>query len=404
MRERLKVWHTRFANWPFRMQFILATLIITTITSYGLSSGIFAGSGRAFADSNKIVSLYVDGDKRVVSTDAATVGDVITRLGVKVADEDLVEPSASTHIPQGFFNINIYRARPVVVIDGQTQTHIRTAFQSPRLIVSAAGLTTYPEDVLSSDVITNFVGQGTVGQSVSITRAKPFSVQADGKVASHRTQSSTIAEALADAGVSLGQKDTVQPALTADVTPGMRVVITRVTEVDVTVDESIARPVKTVRDGTLLRGAHSVREAGSDGKRKVTYHINYQNGVETGRKTLASQVVTEPVGRVEVVGTKIIDPNQAVVIAAGLAGDRGWIDGQWDALYSLWSHESNFNATSVNASSGACGIPQAYPCSKLPGFSPMSVEAQVNWGLDYIAKRYGTPASAWAYWQSHHSY
>lgn len=75
----------------------------------------------------------------------------------------------------------------------------------------------------------------------------------------------------------------------------------------------------------------------------------------------------------------------------------------WDALYSLWSRESGWSPTARNTSSGACGIPQAYPCSKLPGF-PGDPEAQIRWGLDYIAGRYGNPSEAWAYFRAHGSY
>jgi hypothetical protein len=223
-------------------------------------------------------------------------------------------------------------------------------------------------------------------------------------VLSYRSQALTIGEALADQHVSLGQRDTVVPALDTQLTPGARIVITRVTEVDVTVDELIRRTTKTVRDATLLRGIRNVTEPGADGKRKVTYHISYHNGVEVARATLANKVTLEPVGRVEVVGTKIIDPNVYVMQAATIAAERGWIDEQWDALYSIWTNESHFNPMAVNRSSGACGIPQAYPCAKLPGFAPLNADAQIRWGLDYIAKRYGTPVSAWAYWRAHGSY
>jgi resuscitation-promoting factor RpfB len=404
LRQILSRWHRKFVSWPHRYQFLLAAITISTITSYGLSAGLFSSNGRAFADSSKIVSLFVDGQKRMLTTDAPTVGDVIARSGVKLAPEDLVEPAQSTKIPLGFFNINIYRARPVLVVDGGTKTLVRTAFESPRLIVAAAGITAYPEDQLSARVITNFVGDNSVGQSITMTRAKQFTVLADGKSQVLRSQGGTIAEALASTGVHLGEKDTVSPGLTSSLITGGRVTITRVTELDKTVEEGIARSVTVVHDNTLVRGTRTTRTAGSDGRKRVSYHINYRNGIEVSRKTTLSLVLTEAVAQVDVVGTKVLDPNKAVELAAKMASDRGWVDGQWDALYSLWTHESNFNAGSVNAHSGACGIPQAYPCSKLPGFSPSNAAAQIQWGLDYIAARYGTPQEAWAYWRAHHSY
>ncbi len=76
-------------------------------------------------------------------------------------------------------------------------------------------------------------------------------------------------------------------------------------------------------------------------------------------------------------------------------------DNQWSALNNLWTHESNWNAGASNRSSGACGIPQALPCSKIPDMSP---QGQISWGLSYIEHRYGNPSSAWQHWQHHHWY
>ena len=66
-------------------------------------------------------------------------------------------------------------------------------------------------------------------------------------------------------------------------------------------------------------------------------------------------------------------------------------DSQWSALNSLWTRESNWNPAAHNAS-GACGIPQALPCSKIADNTPTG---QIQWGLNYIQRRYGTPTAAW---------
>ena len=64
---------------------------------------------------------------------------------------------------------------------------------------------------------------------------------------------------------------------------------------------------------------------------------------------------------------------------------------QWPALQSLINRESGFNPNSYNTSSGACGLFQALPCSKMGG---MDVINQVNWGIGYIKNRYGSPSIA----------
>lgn len=73
-------------------------------------------------------------------------------------------------------------------------------------------------------------------------------------------------------------------------------------------------------------------------------------------------------------------------------------DQHWPALLALWNRESNWNPNAKNRSSGACGIPQALPCSKIPD---MSTQGQIEWGLQYIESRYGNPSNAWRFWLSH---
>ncbi len=355
----------------------------------------------ALADTSKLVSITADGHNQIVTTDADTVGDVLKRADVSLEKGDLVEPDVATQLPHGFFNINVYRGQTYRIVDGVTSTLVRSAQQAPALIAADAGIKIYPEDKTNVDQVNDFVGDGVIGQNIIITRAKVFNVVADGKTLTLRSQALTIGEALKDKKVPLGAEDKVSPAPTEDLTNGADVRITRVSEAVVTQNEVLAHQTQIVADATLLKGVHQVKTAGVDGKRTVTYRVHYHDGTEVGRETLKIEGEVDPVTEVDVVGTKVIYANDTIALAAQMAGDRGWVDGQWDALYQLWMRESGFNPNSVNSYSGACGIPQANPCSKM---ADKSVSGQISWGLDYIASRYGTPAAAWAYWQSHHSY
>jgi hypothetical protein len=83
-----------------------------------------------------------------------------------------------------------------------------------------------------------------------------------------------------------------------------------------------------------------------------------------------------------------------------VAARYGWDTGpQWNALDRLWTRESNWSNTAKNRSSGAYGIPQALPPTKLPAAGQESggsdPTAQITWGLQYIQGRYGDPVKAW---------
>jgi hypothetical protein len=80
---------------------------------------------------------------------------------------------------------------------------------------------------------------------------------------------------------------------------------------------------------------------------------------------------------------------------------------QYACLYKLWKRESGWRWNALNRSSGAYGIPQALPGSKMASAGAdwkTNPITQVKWGLRYIKSRYGTPCGAWAHFVSHHWY
>ena len=80
-------------------------------------------------------------------------------------------------------------------------------------------------------------------------------------------------------------------------------------------------------------------------------------------------------------------------------------DEQMSCLINLWNRESGWNPNSRNKSSGACGIPQAYPCSKIKKQQGSNDwKAQIRWGIGYINSVYGSPCKAWKHFQKKHWY
>jgi hypothetical protein len=84
--------------------------------------------------------------------------------------------------------------------------------------------------------------------------------------------------------------------------------------------------------------------------------------------------------------------------AAQLIEERGWDSAQFQCLNQLWNRESQWNYRAVNRSSGAYGIAQALPGSKMSSFGSdwrTNPITQMKWGMNYIDDRYGTPCAAW---------
>jgi len=94
------------------------------------------------------------------------------------------------------------------------------------------------------------------------------------------------------------------------------------------------------------------------------------------------------------------DPGSAQAYAYGAVAARGWGQDQYNCLVSLWNKESGWRVNAANSSSGAYGIPQALPGSKMASAGAdwqTNAGTQIEWGLGYISGRYGTPCGAWGH-------
>ncbi len=90
-------------------------------------------------------------------------------------------------------------------------------------------------------------------------------------------------------------------------------------------------------------------------------------------------------------------------IAEDMLGSFGWSSSQFSCLDPLWAHESGWSVTAYNAGSGAYGIPQALPGSRMASAGPdwqTNAATQIRWGLQYIKSTYGSPCAAWDHEQA----
>ncbi|MEU1459413.1 lytic transglycosylase domain-containing protein [Streptomyces sp. NPDC005727] len=80
---------------------------------------------------------------------------------------------------------------------------------------------------------------------------------------------------------------------------------------------------------------------------------------------------------------------------------------QFQCFSNIVDHESSWNYRAVNASSGAYGLFQALPGSKMSSVGAdwqTNPATQIKWGLNYMNGRYGSPCQAWSFWQANHWY
>jgi hypothetical protein len=191
----------------------------------------------------------------------------------------------------------------------------------------------------------------------------------------------------------------------------------------VTEVQEVAFTSSVTEDATIASGTDIVNQAGEVGSAEVTYAVKLIDGKEVSRSEIGRTVVTEPIAEVLLRGTG--DPNDIAVVLATAEGktgtksgnkayaklwinqEFGWGEEQYSCLEKLWFRESNWNHTAKNRSSGAYGIPQSLPGSKMAKFGDdwkTNPATQIQWGANYIDKRYGSPCEALAFSYDHNWY
>lgn len=259
--------------------------------------------------SSHLITVY-DGDfEKTFVTEADTIRVALETEGIELEQYDKVEPSAESELVAGSYSVNVYRARPVTVVDGSERTHILTSAQSPRQVVEQAGSALYPEDLTNYEQATDPLEDGGAGLRLVIDRATPFEFYLYGVKLTARTQATTVGAMLKEKDITLGEKDGLSVNPSTKIVKGMTVKVWRDGKQTITEEKVIKKPVEEIKDADREVGYRAVRTEGRDGKRKVTYAIELRDGREISRKEIASVVLTEAVKEVVVVGTKQKTPN-----------------------------------------------------------------------------------------------
>ncbi|MBO8164863.1 MAG: G5 domain-containing protein [Brevibacillus sp.] len=189
----------------------------------------------------KQVTLTVDGVSQTFQTRAETVAQFLQERNITVRDIDVLTPEANTPIMDSL------------------SIRLRTSWEVPILV-------------------------GTKKQVV-------------------HTVKRDVAGVLQDAGITLGELDQVHPSLTSEIAPDTRIVVTRVEEKVVQVEQEV--PFQEIRknDASLSKGQTRVIQQGEPGKAMLHYKVKLENGKEVSRELVKQEVIKPKNDRIVAVGT-----------------------------------------------------------------------------------------------------
>ncbi|WP_319643986.1 ubiquitin-like domain-containing protein [Myceligenerans pegani] len=416
----------------------------------GVAAAAIVASGTvAFAKAHKTVALDVDGTTTSVSTFAGDVEGLLAAQGVRLDDQDEVAPGLDTALRDGSDVVVRYGRQVTVATDGkESDVWLNVTDSNEALEILASRGTDVRLVASRSGERADF--------PLRLNDDGPVAVVADGSTRVVRAGGDGVAAILDRLDIELGADDRVSVVSVEDLTEngGKAVKEAEVAEVAEKSDVDVALQVervetkkvtrtitiehrsKTVSDSSRYEDLEpAVRTAGKDGERTKRYRVTTIDGVVTDRELISNKVTTKPVTEVVVEGTKerpAPDPEpepaassesssssssstpsttRTAPVPAGsnreigqsLAAARGWTGEQWTCLEALWTKESNWNHLAQNPSSGAYGIPQSLPGTKMATAGSdwaTNPATQIKWGLGYIAGRYGTPCGAWGHSQS----
>lgn len=265
----------------------------------------FANSARVHGASERgrLMTVYDRGEQRTFITNATTVKQALSQAGISLDTRDTVEPSRDEGLVAKEYKINIYRARPVVVVDGTVRTKIITPYQTAARIAKDAEITLYPEDITTVKQSADLVGDGASLQ-LTIKRALPFSLDLYGRKTEARTQAQTVGAMLKEKGIGLGQNDRVSVPIDTPMTTGVSIRIWREGKQTISTDVPITFDTERVFDADRLVGYKAITTPGKLGSKTVSYEIEIKDGVEISRKEIAQLVLQAPTTQIETIGIK----------------------------------------------------------------------------------------------------
>ena len=382
--------------------FVSTLLFAVALKQYSLNAAAAGGDPsqtEAAADSSSHhISIFDENAQINVRSGATTVRDALIRANIELNEGDKVEPALDEEIGSNDFNINIYRARDLVVVDGNHRIHVKTASTSPEDIVADAGVELLDEDLVNLVQYNNLLESGNT-LAYKVTRAKTVNINFYGKKLNVRTQAKTVAQLLKEQEIDTNsEKNWISVSLKTKISDGMKFSIQPQGIQTITLDEEINYGEKVTQDYDMEYGKRQVTKYGEKGKKTVTYEVNMRNGVELSRKKISEIIVKAPVQQEIKVGMKISLPSgshEDWMAAAGISsGDYGYVN-------YIISHESGWRTNASNGRYfGLYQTSKARLVSDCGGNWVNDPVCQLRSATKYANGRYGSWSNAYKVWTS----
>lgn len=297
------------------------------------------GGTTAYTTFDNTVTLSVDGKAESVHTFGDTVEEVLADQDIDLGQHDVVAPSTDSPVQDGTEIAVRYGRQITVTIDGVDREVWTTALSVDEALAEL-GIRAAGADLS----VSRSLGIGRRGLEFEIRTLKDVTIVADGASESVTTTAITVREALADAGISLGDRDQVLPGLEERVATGLTLTVQRVMAEQRTVTVTVDHDVTRRNDSSMYEGETKVVTKGRDGQIERLVEVLVVDGKDGTQRVLSEKILVAAVAEVVNVGTK---ERPAADAPIDTSGDGG----VWDRLAQC---ESGGN-WSINTGNGYYG-------------------------------------------------
>lgn len=266
-----------------------------------------AGTAFAASPSTYNVDIYDGSEITRVSTFKSNPQAIVDQAGIVTTNDDVLNLDGFT-VGQDSI-IVLYRAADITFTDLQGNVTNEKFAGTVADFLSSKGV------VLSEDILVNLPEKTVLQNSMNVKLQTAYNVllTADGATTELKTGDGTVSDAVAKAGVTLGENDEVSPSLETELYDGIQITVYRVEYVERTAQEAIKYTTQTVKSDELYLGNSKVTQKGVNGSKTVVYSDKIVDGQLASSSVVSETVTKEAVPQIKTVGTK---EKPAVTVAA----------------------------------------------------------------------------------------
>ena len=266
-----------------------------------------AGTAFAASPSTYNVDIYDGSEITRVSTFKSNPQAIVDQAGIVTTNDDVLNLDGFT-VGQDSV-IVLYRAADI------TFTDLQGNVTNEKFAGTVADFLSAKDVVLSEDILVNLPEKTVLQNSMNVKLQTAYNVSltADGATTELKTGDGTVSDAVAKAGVTLGENDEVSPSLETELYDGIQITVYRVEYVERTAQEAIKYTTQTVKSDELYLGNSRVTQKGVNGSKTVVYSDKIVDGQLASSSVVSETVTKEAVPQIKTVGTK---EKPAVTVAA----------------------------------------------------------------------------------------